>query len=114
MKITLSPQRREDTLEVIKRGDILTVNGEDFDFSPMGELDTLPREAISSVWFAGDVSRAGGELELTLLLPNPRNYSLDQAFPVPLLDVPDGPVALPQPLPAMVAPAAELDGEIEA
>lgn len=98
MKIILSPQRRNDTLEVIKNGDVLTVNGEEFDFSPVGEGDTLPRQAISSLWFAGDVDRIEGELTLTLLFPNPWNYSQEQAFPVPLEDVPDGPVAFPQPL----------------
>lgn len=98
MKIILSPQRRDDTLEVIKNGDVLTVNGEDFDFSPIGEGDTLPRQAIYSMWFAGDVDRVNGELTLTLLFPNPWNYSHEQAFPVPLENVPDGPVAFPQPL----------------
>ena len=98
MKILLSPQRRDDTLEVTKYGDVLTVNGEPFDFSPVGEGDTLPREAIESMWFAGPVHRIGGELVLTLLFPNPWNYSQKQAFPVPLEDVPDGPVEFPGPL----------------
>ncbi|WCM53496.1 hypothetical protein OH720_10940 [Pseudomonas sp. WJP1] len=99
MKIMLSPQRRDDTLEVIKNGDVLTVNGEDFDFSPVGEGDTLPAGAISSGWFTYEVDRVNGELELTLILPNPWNYSPEQAFPVSLLNVPDGPVAFPLPLP---------------
>lgn len=97
MQIKLSPQRRDDTLEVIKNGDILTVNGEDFDLSPVGEGDTLPREAIDSMWFVGPVDRIDGELVLTLLFPNPWNYSQAQAFPVPLEDVPDGPVVFPGP-----------------
>lgn len=98
MKIILSPQRRDDTLEVIKTGDVLTVNGEDFDFSSVGDGDTLPRHAINSIWFAGDVDRINGELVLTLLLPNPWNYSPEQAFPVPLKNVLDGPVVFPGPL----------------
>lgn len=99
MKIILSPQRRDDTLEVFKNGDVLTVNRENFDLSPVGEGDTLPRGAISSIWFAGDVDRINGELVLTLLLPNPWNYSQEQAFPVPLENVPDGLVVFPAPLP---------------
>ena len=98
MKIILSPQRRDDTLEVVKSGDILTINGEEFDLSPVGEGDTLPRDAIDSLWFAGPVDRVNGELVLTLLLPNPWNYSQAQAFPLPLDNVPDGPVNLPQAL----------------
>lgn len=100
MKINLSPQRRDDTLELSRAGAVLTVNGEAFDFSPMADGDTLPVSAISSPWFAGEVSNIAGELELTLLLPLPVNFSPEQAFPEPLLNVPDGPVALPQPLPA--------------
>ncbi len=104
MKIKFSPQRRDDTLTVVRSGDVLIVNGEAFDFSQVGEGDTLPRPAINSQWFSSDVERIGGELTLTLLLPNPRNYSPAQAFPVDLINVPNGPVALPQPLPEVMAP----------
>jgi hypothetical protein len=99
MRINLSPQRRDDTLEVIKTGDVLTVNGEDFDFSPIGDGDTLPASAITSEWFFDKVDRIDGKLVLTLILPNPFNYSHEQAFPVPLENVPDGLVVFPGPLP---------------
>lgn len=99
MRIKLSPQRRDDTLSVVRRGHVLVVNGEAFDFSQMGDGDTLPRAAIASEWFVSDVEKAGGELTLTLVLPNPQNYSPEQAFPVDLINVPDGPVQFPQPLP---------------
>lgn len=102
MKIILSPQRRDDSLEVIKKGDVLIVNGEEFDFSPVGEGDTLPREAVNSMWFVGNIDRINEELNVTLLFPNPWNYSPEQAFPVPLENVPDGPVVFPGPLPAPV------------
>ncbi|QKF52834.1 hypothetical protein [Pseudomonas graminis] len=101
MRIKLSPQLREDTLVIIKTGSVLNINGEDFDFTPMGDGDTLPRSAISSQWFVRDVEKEGGELILTLLFPNPWNYSQEQAFPVDLVNVPDGPVRLPQPLPTL-------------
>ena len=84
MKIFLSPQRRDDTLSVVRRGDLLVVNDELFDFSAVEEGDLLPRSAIASEWFAGDVTRVNGELEMTLILPNPANFSQAQAFPVPL------------------------------
>jgi hypothetical protein len=99
MRINLSPQRRDDTLEVIKTGDVLTVNGEDFDLSPIGDGDTLPASAITSEWFFDKVDRIDGKLVLTLILPNPFNYSHEQAFPVPLENVPDGLVVFPGPLP---------------
>ncbi|WP_282369121.1 hypothetical protein [Pseudomonas sp. PS02290] len=102
MRIKLSPQRRDDTLEVTKAGGLLIINGEAFDFSPMPDGATLPRSAINSEWFAGDVEMISGELVVTLLFPNPANSSPEQAFPVDLVGVPDGPVAFPLPLPAPI------------
>lgn len=99
MIIKLSPQRRDDTLVVLKNGDTLTVNGEVFDFSPIGEGDTLPASAIESIWFVDGVQRVGGALVLDLLFPNPWNYSPAQAFPAPLLNVPNGRIVFPLPLP---------------
>lgn len=99
MKIILSPQRRNDTLTVVKDARVLHVNGERFDFSRMPEGATLPLSAISSQWFVGDLTVTDGELTLTLLLPIPANFSPAQAFPEPLIEVPDGLVALPAPLP---------------
>lgn len=99
MRIKLQPVRQDETLEVIKDGNALIVNGEVFDFSPMSDGDTLPFGAITSTWFPADVEHIGGELVVTLRLPNPWNYSPEQAFPVDLVDVTDGPVAFPLPLP---------------
>ncbi|MEO8640977.1 hypothetical protein [Pseudomonas sp.] len=101
MIIKLSPNSYSDdrALVMVKAGDTLEVNGELFDFTPLGEGDTLPASAISSAWFAGDVDRIAGELILTVFLPNPWNASPEQRFPQDIVDVPDGPVMLPQPLP---------------
>lgn len=99
MKINLSPQRSDETLDISRAGSAITINGESFDFSQMADGDSLPTAAIKSPWFVGDVHKAGGELELTLILPLPANYSPEQAFPEPLLITTDGPVTLPQPLP---------------
>ncbi|MFN3356264.1 MAG: hypothetical protein ACK418_09645 [Pseudomonas sp.] len=110
MKIILSPKRLDAVLQLIKEGDKLVVNGEEFDFSLVGEGDTLPREAIYSPWFDGPVDRINGELVLTVVIPNPWNFSYEQAFPAPIHHVPDGPVLLPGPLPETHASAsAEVD-----
>lgn len=92
-------------------GAVVTVNGEPFDFSQMADGDTLPAGAIASEWFVGDVHKANGELELTMILPLPVNYSPAQAFPEPLVVSADGPVALPQPL---SVPKAEVTEEPQA
>ena len=106
MNIVLIPTRTDDALELFKAGDVLTVNGEDFDFSQVGEGDSLPSAAITSTWFIGDQTRVDGNLVLTMFLPNPWNYSHEQAFPVPLIGVPDGPVVFPAPLPEPLTVAA--------
>lgn len=99
MIIKLIPNLRVDDLCVMKSGSVLIVNGMLFDFSQMGDGDTLPRAAITSERFAGDIDKDGGELTLTLLLPVPANYSPEQAFPIDLVNVLDGRVAFPRPLP---------------
>jgi len=106
MNIVLIPTRTDNTLELFKAGDVLTVNGEDFDFSQLGEGDSLPSSAITSTWFIGDQTRVDGHLVLTMFLPNPWNYSHEQAFPVPLIGVSDGPVVFPAPLPEPLTVAA--------
>ncbi|WP_426160421.1 hypothetical protein, partial [Pseudomonas sp. TSRC2-2] len=98
MRIDLQPIRSDAELSVVRIGDALVVNGETFDFSPIQEGDTLPATAISSSWFAGQVDRKSGELEITIFLPLPINFSPEQAYPEPLLSVPEGVVSLPQPL----------------
>lgn len=119
MKIILSPQRRDDALIAVKSGDVLTLNSVRFDLSPIGEGDTLPFDAIHSQWLPGNIERLNGELTLTLLFPNPSNYSQAQAFPSPLLNVPDGVVVFPEPEQAdYVAPQPDpsapiIDGVID-
>ncbi|MHA6127156.1 hypothetical protein ACX3YD_13340 [Pseudomonas fluorescens group sp. PF-1] len=101
MIIKLSPDGNIGLdLSVIKAGEVLNINGEDFDFSPMASGDTLPVSAITSTWFRGDVEKLeDGSLVITLALPNGPNASPEQRFPVDLVSVPDGPVVFPAPLP---------------
>lgn len=110
MKIILSPVRTDDLVTYEKRGDTIIVNGEEFDLSPVEEGDQLPATAIDSPWFGGGVTRARDELVLTLILPNPWNYSPEQAFPEPLFDVQDGIIELP---PSLPDPEPEQEIEIE-
>ncbi len=69
MNISYTPQRRDDTLTVSVSGDILTVNGEEFDFSAIAEGDLLPRDAVDCAFIASDVTRTGGLITLTLIEP---------------------------------------------
>ena len=96
MIIKLTPQRRDDTLTVVKQGDTLFVNGIEYDFSTIPEGATLPADAIDSDLFSGPVERIGGELYVTLTLPHGPNPIQAVAFPEPITVSKDGPVALPQ------------------
>ena len=96
MHILLSPQVRGDTLNVIRHGDSLTVNGKVFDFSPLPDGATLPAEAIDCEYIVGSVERVDGQLRLTLLLPITANASEAARFPEPIIDPADGPLELPQ------------------
>ena len=96
MKIYLSPQRRDDTLTVFKQGDILTINGTDYDFTDLPDGGTLPADAVDSEFVIGSLDRVNGELELTLLLPHGPNASEAARFPEPIIDPADGEVELPK------------------
>lgn len=95
MLINLSPIRSDQTLEIYKTGDALTINGDTFDFSPLPDGATLPREAIDCEWICGDVSRVDGELVIPILLPHGPDASESARFPEPLTVTSDGEVVLP-------------------
>lgn len=95
MVINLSPVRMGEQLAVSKQGDILTINGEAFDFSRMPDGASLPGEAIESNWFVGQVERTNGDLVLTLVLPHGQNAPESTRFPQPIIMAGDGVVALP-------------------
>ena len=96
MKLLLSPQRRDDTLTLSKSGDALTVNGTVYDFSPLPDGATLPREAIDCEWICGNVERVNGELEIPILLPHGPDASEAARFPEPMAVTIDGEVVLPE------------------
>ncbi|MDW9839212.1 hypothetical protein GOB05_04305 [Sinorhizobium meliloti] len=108
MIINLSPQRRDDLLEVTKAGDALTINGVAFDFSALPDGATMPAGEVPCEWLVGPVERVASELHLTLILPHGPNASQAVAFPAPIIDPPDGVIALPiDPPPAPLADATE-------
>ena len=95
MKLILSPQRRDDILTLSKSGDALTVNGTVYDFSPLPNGGTLPREAVDCEWICGDVDRVNGELVIPISLPHGPDAAEAARFPEPM-NVTDGEVVLPE------------------
>ncbi|MCG7630536.1 hypothetical protein MHM88_22270 [Epibacterium sp. MM17-32] len=95
MHLSFHPMRQDQALSVSRQGDSLTINGETFDFTPLQEGDVLPRAAVACDWLASDVTRAGGEIRLTLILPHGPEAPEATRFPQPLSLTGDGPVPLP-------------------
>ena len=95
MLINLSPIRSDNSLEITKTGETLTINGIPYDFSQLPNGATLPREAIGCEFIVSDVSCVNGEIELTILLPHGANASHEARFPEPIIKNNDGQVVLP-------------------
>ncbi len=96
MKISLAPQRRDDALSLAKAGDVLTINGDVFDFSTLPDGATIPAGTVPCDWIIGPVERVGGMLSLMLLLPHGPNPPQHVAFPEPIINPDDGEIALPK------------------
>ena len=96
MYISLSPQYADTTLRVSKQGDILTINGVEYDFSVIPEGATLPTSAVDCPFLIGDICRTSGVLYLTIIAPHGANPSQAATFPSPLINPPDGVLELPQ------------------
>ncbi|KHE30971.1 hypothetical protein LH31_32290, partial [Pseudomonas aeruginosa] len=86
----------DEHLSLVRIGDVLTVNGQAFDFTPLPEGGELPAEAIGSEWFAGSVVRRAGRIQLILRFPLAADASAAARFPGPLMIEADGPVELPR------------------
>jgi hypothetical protein len=95
MHITLTPARSDVPRRLHRAGDVLTVDGERFDFSGLPDGATLPRDAVQADWLASDVERVAGVLRLTVILPHGADAPDATRFPAPVIDPPDGDIALP-------------------
>lgn len=96
MKISFSPVRCDHTLLLHRTGpSSLSINGSGINLSALPDGATLPAEAIDSEWIVGDVSRIGGELQLTVLLPIGADAPAAARFPADVIDPPIGRIPLP-------------------
>ncbi|TPN03800.1 hypothetical protein FJ973_29595 [Mesorhizobium sp. B2-1-3] len=95
MRISFSPQRRDDALVLEKTGDRIRINGELFNFDGLADGDTIKLGNIPGGWFAGAVTKTDGEIHIVLTLPHGPNPSQAVAFPDPIVVTEDGPIAVP-------------------
>lgn len=91
-----APVDPTETLQIKKRGDVLTVNGERFDFRPLADGATLPASAIDCDYIEESVLRVDGDLIITFRLPVAPDASHAACFPRDIINPPDGNVSIPQ------------------
>lgn len=97
MIIKLSPVFSDQpALDVSVVGDVVTVNGKAFDFTPIPSGYSLPLEAIGSQLFNGPAVRdLDGILTITLIFPHPSYADEAMRFPEPINVLKDGTISLP-------------------
>ncbi|PZW76593.1 hypothetical protein DFS21_11045 [Pseudomonas sp. 2848] len=78
-------------------GDTIYIDGEEFDFSPIGLGDKLPAEACSPNFFQEKsfVTRGANGIELTVKLPHGPNAPYERRFMGSVTVTQDGDVPLP-------------------
>lgn len=109
MKLSFTPTRTNTQYELSVSGDVLTIDGETFDFGPLPDGATLPQSDVACPWLASDVERIDGEICLTLMLPHGANAPEETRFPETVI-VTEGAVVLP---PYNVEPEPEVETEFE-
>ncbi len=77
MQIKFVPQRRDGGLAVTLLGELLILNGVSFDLSGIGEGQILPITALDSTFFSGPITRAGGVIQVSVVLPYDEESEID-------------------------------------
>lgn len=95
MILTFTPMRSDTDITLVRDGDSLAIDGVVYDFTDLPEGAILPREAVDCPALMSDVTRTGGMIALTLILPHGANPPKDRAYPAPVKLRRDGPVDLP-------------------
>lgn len=94
--IQFSPTRCDNTdlLTASVSGDVLTLNGTEFDFGPLNDGDILPSKATGCDYFMGSIERVGDVIAVHLMMPHRANAPEYVTFPDPVT-VEDGDVPVP-------------------
>ena len=84
MKIKFTPVRMDEQLTVsVIDADKIILNGEELDFSPLLDGETIEAIDVGNQWVSGTASRADGELYITLVAPHGHNAPYETRFPSP-------------------------------
>ena len=92
----------DSRISVYIDGERISINGKQYDLSPLGEGDSLPRAAFPD----GDIfsaRRDAGDIHIEVKFPIPLDANEEARFPVPIVAT-GGDVDLPLVLPAAHPP----------
>lgn len=81
MKLKFHPCNMETTLTASLYGDVIILNEEHVDFSPLPEGAILPNRAVNNPWIISDIERVDGDICLTLLIPHGQNAPEETLYP---------------------------------
>ena len=99
MKIKFTPIRMDEQLTAsVVNADKIILNGEELDFTPLLEGETIESSDVGNKWVSGTVSRTDGELYITLVVPHGHNAPYETRFPTAFetpITVLEGEVPLP-------------------
>ncbi len=97
MKIKFTPIRMDEQLTAsVIDADKIILNGEELDFSPLLDGETIEAIDVGNKWVSGTVSRTDGELYITLVVPHGHNAPHSTRFPSEdYLSVDEGTVPVP-------------------
>jgi len=98
MILTFSPQIRSETLALEKKGDTLSINGVDIDFSPLLPGYKLPfgECQTASPLLLGAERSTEGDLSVQVLLPISANATEAAKYPQPIINPADGEIEVPK------------------
>lgn len=84
MKIKFTPIRMDEQLTAsVVDADKIILNGEELDFTPLLEGETIESSDVGNKWVSGTVSRTDGELYIILVVPHGHNAPYETRFPSP-------------------------------
>lgn len=90
MKITLTPQLRQQALVLERVGSVLTCNGTPTDLAAYTATPEAPHD-----WIVGQPEQVNGAWHVTIVLPHGAEAPEATRFPAPITVTADGPVTLP-------------------
>ena len=98
MKIKFTPVRMGEQLTAsVVDADKIILNGEELDFTPLFDGETIESSDVGNKWVSGTVSRIDGELHITLVVPHGPNAPYETRFPsTEYMTVESGAVDVPE------------------